>query len=216
MEGDFSLSPINFFHILIDCRLLEKQNGQIFALSGHNFEKYLLPDLSGINAEYAFGKIALAWNPEGLECLAVVNKPFEKAIYPQIEQGDSLEVCIDTRNVKTSGYNTRHCHHFFALPSPVNGIEAGEITKFRTEDAHELCDGKALQVKTEHQKDKYLLHFLIPASCLHGYDPEQFDQIGFSYRLNRYTGEPQHFTVSSKEYTWEQQPALWSSVKLCK
>lgn len=216
MEGDLSLRPINFFQIFLESRFLPAPEGKAFALNSANYSDYLLPDLSKMNGEYAFASLALVWNFLGLELLAIVDKPYEKSFYPGLEQGDSLEVCVDTRNVKTSGYNTRFCHHFFALPSPVNGIEAGEITRFRTEDAHELCDHKALVVASQSQKNQYLLHFFIPALCMHGYDPEQFDQIGFSYRLNRVSGPPQHFSVHSKEYVWEQQPSLWSSVKLVK
>jgi len=215
MEEEFSINPINFFQISFECPRLEQREGGIFSLALDNHKKYLLPDLSKIQGEFAFGKIALGWSPLGIEIFAVIDKPYEKSIFPNAELGDSLEVCIDTRNVKTSGFNTRFCHHFYALPAQVNGIYAGELTKFRTEDAHDLCDSSKLHVKAEFAKKHYLLHLFIPAECLHGYDPDQFDQLGFTYRLNRYHGSPQHFSVSSAEFPFEQQPSLWSSVKLC-
>ena len=60
------------------------------------------------------------------------------------------------------------------------------------------------------------LQIFIPAECLHGYDPEQFDRLGFSYRINRYALPPQHFSVVTKEYQIEQQPSLWSHMRLVK
>jgi hypothetical protein len=49
---------------------------------------------------------------------------------------------------------------------------------------------------------------------LYGYDPKQFDRVGFTYRINRHGGNPQHFAVVSKDYQIDQQPSLWGSIKL--
>lgn len=213
-ESGIAFTPVNFFHLAVECRFLPLQAGENFSFDSKNYKKYLLPDLSSLTSEESFAQIALGWNLEGIEVYCRVAKAYEVSVYPQISHGDSLEVCIDTRNVKTSGYNTRFCHHFFALPEAVDGIQAGEITKFRTEDVHALCDPQDLRVTFSKGAKEYRLGLFIPASCLQNYDPEQFDQMGFTYRLNRPKKAPMHFSVSSKEYVWEQQPSLWSSVKL--
>jgi hypothetical protein len=123
---------------------------------------------------------------------------------------------IDTRDVKTAGFNTRFCHHFFFLSEPVEGLVAGEITRFRTEDTHELCDPQDLKVISSRKKNSYTMNLFIPGSCLYGYDPDQFNRLGFTYRLNRAHGFPQHFSVVSEDYQIEQQPSLWSSLRLIK
>jgi hypothetical protein len=102
------------------------------------------------------------------------------------------------------------------LPETVEEVHAGELTRFRSEDVHELCQGSALQVNTQKKRDGYSLQIFIPSNCLFGYDPEQFDRLGFTYRINRADGSPQHFCVSTEDYAIEQNPSLWSSMRLIK
>jgi len=208
------LSPVNFFQINAD--IFHLPSSSFPSLTGSNIKKYRLPDTSALCSEDRFADVAIAWSNEGIEIYAHVHHPFEKASYPDVSEGDSLEIFIDTRDVKTSGFNTRFCHHFFFLPEEVDGHQAGEITKFRTEDAHELCPAEKLSVMAKLKKEDYILQIFIPSQCLNGYDVEQFRRIGFTYRVNRYHGNPQHFSVTTDDYQLEQQPSLWSSLQLIK
>ncbi|MBA2727336.1 MAG: hypothetical protein H0U49_04085 [Parachlamydiaceae bacterium] len=214
MENIAPLTPVNFFQLQCDCHYLPLQAKKPFGLQANNYSKYLLPDTSALTHEVHFAEVALGWNEEGMEIYVSINEPFTRSSYPTLDRGDSFEVCIDTRNIKTSGYNTRFCHHFFCLAEPSDNIHAGEITKFRTEDTHELCDGCDLKVSKTVKKSSYTLQFLIPAHCLFGYDPEQVGMLGFTYRINRAIGSSQHFSVSSDDYQFQQQPSLWASLKL--
>jgi hypothetical protein len=207
MDDLVPITPVNFFHLSLECSPVKP--GGLTSLKEH-----ALPDLSDLCAEPYFAKVAMGWNKEGLEFFVEVGQPARRSHYPDVTRGDSVELFIDTRDVKTAGFNTRFCHHFFFLPEAVDDHSAGEITRFRTEDVHELCDPRELRVKTHLKSHNYTLQIGIPAHCLHGYDPEQFDRLGFSYRINRPDGPPQHFSVVSEDYQVEQQPSLWSSVKL--
>ncbi len=200
MDEIVPMAPIDFFEIGADILPLKAEKP--FAIDSRNFAHFRLPDTSALCNETAYAEVALGWSKEGLE-LAV--------------RADSLsrvELMIDTRDVKTSGYNTRFCHHFYFLPEAIDGVQAGELTRFRTEDTHELCDPKALQVKFKRQASQETLHIFIPASCLHGYDPDQFRRMGFNYRLMNTQRDLQHFSVISEEFQIEQQPSLWASLNL--
>ena len=105
----FALSPVNFFQLNIDCYYVQK------GISG---KKYDLPSTGGLTGEEQFAKVALGWNEQGLECRVDVNEPFRNSSFPDMTRGDSVELMIDTRDVKTSGYNTRFCHHFFFAGTP--------------------------------------------------------------------------------------------------
>lgn len=211
------LSPVNFFQICADCNHLPGKGESSFpALTSSNAKKYRLPDTSALCGEHRFADISIGWSAEGLEIYAAINQPFQRVSYPDPSSGDSLEIFIDTRDVKTSGFNTRFCHHFFFMAEPIEGVQAGELTRFRTEDAHELCDFSKLLVKSTVKSTGYILQIFIPAQCLNGYDVDQFDRLGFTYRVNRSHGSPQHFSVTSDDYQLEQQPSLWSSLKLIK
>lgn len=212
-EGFTPLTPINFFQLSVDCSSLPKKGGFPY-LNKKNYGKYLLPDTSQLCGEKSFAEVAIGWCAEGLEIYIRVDSPFQKAVYPEVSRGDSVELFIDTRDVKTSGFNTKFCHHFFFLAEGVEGHFAGEITHFRTEDAHPLCDPSDLKLKVLNQKTSYDLNVFIPANALNGYDPEQFFRLGFAYRINRFGGEPQHFSVTTNDYKIDQQPSLWSTLKL--
>jgi len=206
-EESFALSPINFFQLHVECHYTDK---------GALEKKHFLPNTSKLCGEEYFAKVALGWNEQGIYSQIEVSQPFHQVSYPDVIRGDSLEIMLDTRDVKTSGNNTRFCHHFFFLPEAVDGIQTGELTRFRTEDKHELCDAADLSIKSQISLKNYTMKIFIPSHCLVGYDPEQFDRLGFTYRINRSRNQPQHFSVASRDYQIEQQPSLWSSLKLVK
>lgn len=215
------IAPINFFQIGADIHSLPSSPKKRSAKEGHrylidaqNFSHYQLPDTSAFCREHPFAKVAMGWCSEGLEFAVHADVSTIRCSYPNISSGDSIELMIDTRDVKTSGYNTRFCHHFFFLPEAIDGIQCGEITRFRTEDTHELCDPKTLELKMHKHASGYTLHLFIPGTSLHGYDPEQFKRLGLTYRINRAEGSSQHFSVLSEEFQIEQQPSLWGSATL--
>lgn len=209
------ITPINFFQLTADCHYLSYPNEQGFPLlTKQRAQKFLMPDVSFLCGEELFAEISLGWHEEGLEAYIRIKQPFQRAYYPDVERGDSIELFIDTRDVKTAGFNHRFCHHFFALAEGIEGHSAGEITRFRTEDTHPLCDPNDLKVKSLTSKTEHSLNLFIPGHCLHGYDPSQFDRIGFAYRINRANGFPQHLSVVTEDFPIEQQPALWASLKL--
>lgn len=177
---------------------------------------FLLPDTSEWLAEEHFADVALAWNEGGIFINVFVDKAFEEAFYPRFSDGDAIELFFDTRDLKAAGFATRFCHQFVFLPQAVQGIQAQEITHFRTEDSHTLCEAAELQISTEFEKKQYSLQIFIPSTCLHGFDPSSFDRIGFTYRLHRFKGVPQNFALSSGHFSLEQHPRLWASFKFVK
>lgn len=202
-----SINPINFFALSCDCHHLDKKE-RIPSFSTHS-----LPITESLTGEECFAKVAMGWHEEGIALQIEVNEAPNDSYYPLVEEGDSVELFFDTRDVKTSGFNTRFCHHFFFLPKTIEGISKGEKTHFRTDDSHPLCDPQELECQVVLKKKGYQMKIFIPSHCLVGYDPKQFDRIGFTYRINRQGEEPQHFSVISKEYQLDQQPSLWASLK---
>lgn len=209
-EIPFAITPISFFAIGCDCQYLPKR-GASPSLSTH-----LIPDTSRLCHEHAFAKVAMGWHEDGLAFQIHVTQPYVQSNFPNIGRGDSVELFIDTRDLKSAGFNTRFCHHFYFLPKAANEHQWGEITHFRTEDRHTLCDSEALSCETQFGYLDYKMKIFIPADCLFGYEPKQFDRLGFTYRINRAGGNPQHFAVTSQDYQVDQQPSLWGSLKLVK
>lgn len=211
-ENFLPLSPLPFFQVQTPCYHLAAKDAELEVKK----KEYLLLSLDKLTQEEPFAVLHMGWNQNGLYFFVEVEKPFQDAFYPEVSRGDSVELFIDTRDVKTTGFVTKFSHHFFFLPQSVDGHKAGEITRFRAEDAHELCDPQDLHLKSEIKKNGYHLNIFIPTQCLSGYDPDQFGRLGFTYRVNRLGNPPQHFSVLSSEFKIEQQPSLWSSLNLVK
>jgi len=168
--------------------------------------KQLLPDTTGLLAEKKFADVALSWNPQGLSVYAKLKKA--------PEEGDFLELFIDTRDLKTTSSITRFCHHFLIYPEEVDGLQAIEVTRFRSDDSHELADSSLFVVDTSIKHSSYEMEIGIPKEALYGYDPTEFKRLGFCYRFVRKNAPPQHFAVSSKFFSIEKHPELWASLEL--
>jgi hypothetical protein len=202
-----SLCPVQFFGINADCQFLAKG-----ALKTD--KQYLLPSASELLNEEAFADVYAAWNFDKIKFLIDVHVPFKHVGDGDIRAGDSVELFIDTRDLKSKGTISRFCHHFVFYPGEVQGFYGREITRFRNDDTHRLCHPEDLTVTPKIKNSSYSLEIEIPAHCLTGYDPMTFPRIGFTYQINRADGLPQHFAVSSEEYVIEQHPATWGTLKL--
>jgi hypothetical protein len=199
LENLEALFPIDFFSLELELPM---------------HKKVALPDTSELLAEESFADVKCSWTREAFFVQALIRKPFEDCFFPEFERGDSLELFINTRALKKSGFATRFCHHFLILPRSVQGITSQEITRARGEEAHPLCNPDEISVETDFRSAKYSLEVTLPTSCLYGFDPEACERIGFTYRLNRFRGAPQHFSVSSAFYAIEEHPGEWASLTL--
>lgn len=203
-----ALSPVQFFGLTADCQFLRG--------SLEPKKRYLLPSTNDLLDEESFADIYAGWNFEKLCFHFSIDVPFQKAHESDFRKGDSIELFIDTRDLKTKGSVTRFCHHFVFFPVEVQNFYGREISRFRNEDTHKLCHPEDLQITAEIHSNSYEVSIEIPSHCLYGYDPLSFPRIGFTYRVNRFEGRAQHFAVSSDEYNIEQHPATWGTLKLLK
>ncbi len=207
LENLESLSPLRFFSFECEIAYAER-----FPKKCKKTD--FLPPLSRFVDKDNFTRVALFWNESALMFYIEVNHPFEGSNFPNYRDGDSVELFIDTRNDKSAGFVTKFCHHFCFLPKDVEGIEVKELTRFRTDEAHELCDPNKITFETEFSKKGYQMQIVLPADCLFSYEPESFNQLGFTYRINRSSGLPEHFAVSSRRIAIERHPNLWASLHL--
>ncbi|MCP5505215.1 MAG: hypothetical protein H7A41_08710 [Chlamydiales bacterium] len=188
------LSPAAFFDVRVAIPKADKKR---------SFRKGSLPDGSGLTGEGSLAKVALLWSPTGLF--------FEVDVKLAMEEGDFLELFIDTRDLKNSNVITRFCHHFIFYPEEEEGME---VTRFRGDDSHPLADPSLFSVKTTVKRSSYLFEIGIPKEVLYGYDPLEFKRLGFTYRFQKKSGEKQHFNLSSDFFHIEKHPALWASLIL--
>lgn len=189
-----ALSPASFFELRAKVPQLDKKG---------SFKRGFLPDTRGLTGEGKLAAVALLWSSAALHFLLEVNL--------ELEEGDFFELFIDTRDMKSSNVITRFCHHFIFYPYEETGIEA---TRFRSDESHELADSTLLRIKTEKKRTSYQCEINIPKEALHGYAPEEFKRLGFSYRFQKKNGEKKHFNLSSNFFNLEKHPALWATLEL--
>lgn len=208
LDDVYPFSPAGFVHCLFD---VEYASGIV--KTPHK-KPFLLPHAEFLLGEEIFADVALWYNLEGVHLSIMVHKAFEDVSFPQVTEGDSVELFFDTRDLKEIGSIHKFCHHFIFLPKEVGGMVACEMTKFRADDSHPLCDPKLLELETIFSKRSYEMKMLIRKEALYGFDPMSVSKMGFAYRINRKGAPPQHFTVSSVDYALEKYPSLWASLKL--
>lgn len=178
-------------------------------------KKFLQTSTAKYLGEEEFSKIHFAWCEDGLFFNIEVEEPFQEIAYPDFRKGDSVELFLDTRDAKESFLITKFCHHFVFFAKPTSrGFFVEEFTRFRGDDVHDLADPAAVDVKCQVSKRGYLLEIFLHKETLFGFDVELFNRIGFTYRINRLNGAPQHFSVTSNEYVIERSPELWGSFQL--
>jgi hypothetical protein len=175
---------------------------------------YLLPNFPEMTGEKSFAQIAACFSEEGLTFAFKIDQPFEISEYPEYEKGDSVEVCIDTKNIEEARVMHRFCHHFLILGKPIGQTSALEITRFRGEDRHELALPQDILVERAFALDSYSIKVHFPAHILHGFDITESPAIRFTYRIHRAKNKPQHLTLSSIDYQSMTLPMLFTELKL--
>lgn len=193
-----ALSPVQFFALSWGVPYLHKK----ILLPEHR-----LPSTASLTGEEEFAEIFMGWTEEKLSLFVRVN-----GRTPQ----DSVELFFDTRDLKSKARVSKFCHHFIFTPDEKDGFFGREITRFCNEDIHRLCDPKDLEVVADGNDSSYSFAIEIPARCLYGYDPLQFNRLGFTYRISRSHLPPQHFAIISEEFAVEQHPSLWATLQLGK
>ena len=188
------LPPSAFFEVRSSLSKFDPKKG---------FKKGALPSVSGLTGEGKLVTLSLFWSPQALH--------LEMKSHLPIEEGDTLELFIDTRDLKNSNVITKFCHLFVITPEEESGVEA---TRFRGEDSHPLAPSDKIRVSLDVKRSTYTAEISLPKEILYGFDPRQFKRIGLAFRFKRKNGEKQHFPLSSDHFLIEKHPALWASMEL--
>lgn len=173
-----------------------------------------LPDTSTLVSEESFATLSVEWNERGLRFVAEIKSRLKESSYPRVQEGDSVELFIDTRNMKSAGSITPFCHHFVFLPLPVDDIRAAELTKFRGEESRPMAQPYHFEIDVKEKLRTYTMDILISPNALYGFDPYELPHLGFTYRINRCHAEPQHFACTGRDAAIERSPSLWGTLIL--
>ena len=210
------IAPRFLFRFAIPCR----QCKTLWTAKGTSLgEGYRLPDFSELERPRTGPDVRVGWNRDGLafrfEIHGKCQEPWCRDKTP--EDSDGVQIWLDTRDVKTVHRAGRFCHRLFFLPmgagrghaEPVAGV----MPIHRARAPHGPIDASQLKVLSERLSDGYVLHAMIAADALTGFDPAEHPRLGFTWAVtDRELGEQTLGIGSPSPY--QQDPSLWSTLEL--
>jgi hypothetical protein len=131
-----------------------------------------------------------------------------------------VQLWIDTRNSPNVHRASRFCHLFRFFPGdPDRGSPGarpawgslGEIPRAR--EHPQPVRPEELQVQSSFAADGYRLQAFLPAKCLTGYLPQEFDRIRLFYEVaDEELGQQPQSLASG--YRYNEDPSLWVETHL--
>ncbi|OGN61429.1 MAG: hypothetical protein A3F40_01285 [Chlamydiae bacterium RIFCSPHIGHO2_12_FULL_27_8] len=198
----FKINALNFFDLSLDIYKFE-------SIAKLVSKKYLLPSFSNLLEEEEFAKVYIAYASDGIYLHFEINAPFTKGSMQETSKGDLIEIFIDSRALKTKGYLTKYSHHFVFVADEEFG---NEVTRFKFDDMHDICDRKFLKADSIIKPEKYMMTIKIDKDAIYGFNPKETKFLSFCYQINRYLLPNQTLNISSQEHKIEKSPHLWAKL----
>jgi hypothetical protein len=212
-----SLLPARFlFRFAVPCRFHASPWGAQGAELG---PEHRLPSLGELEGRRDFADVRVAWNDSQIVLSATVtgkkHQPWCRA--NRLEDSDSLQVWIDTRDTHNIHRASRFCHRLVFLPfgggRNFDQALADQLLVDRArENANPMRPGQ-LQARSRKLADGWTLSAQIPAAALTGFHAADHPRLGFAYYLfDRELGE-QTFSTPT-EFPFASDPSLWGTLEL--
>lgn len=181
-------------------------------------DNYLIPDLMRQEGADPFAQLYMAWNETGLYFgLQVKGKSHYKLDPQKYWQGDCLELWLDTRDVKDTHRANRYCYHFYFLPggSGKNGHQpiGRQTTIDNAREQAPPFPEESIHLGLRRLKRSYQMEIALDATQLHGFQPDEFDRLGFNYVLHDTEKGTQSWTAS-RDQERAHDPSAWGSVEI--
>jgi len=178
-----------------------------------------LDNLAAMDGGRNFADVRVAWNELGLgvrvEVRGKAQPPQGDAARPRASDGATL--WLDTRDARTSHRASRYCHQFHLLPAG-GGPDRDEplLTQSKIHRAlHDapLSSTASIPFRSRRGRGGYVVEAFLPATALHGYDPEQNRRLGIFYAVRDAELGEQTLGVNA-EFPFAEDPSLWSVLEL--
>jgi len=184
-------------------------------------ESYRLPDMTSLEDSETNGSVdfRMGWNPKGLAFSVRVEgkkrRPWCRVSRP--EDSDGIQICIDTRDVRNIHRATRFCHRLFILPggSGVNQMQPTPLwLPINRAKAHpNPVPVERMQLGGQITDTMYRLDFTFPADGLTGYEPLEYNRIGFHYAIIDQDIGNRAFIVGFP-FPHSEDPSIWATMEL--
>lgn len=178
--------------------------------------KCLAPPLVEVEGTEPFADVYWAWNEDGF--WAAFDVP-NRTSRPQCDpthwwKKNGVRLCIDTRDARDIKRATRFCHFFYFLPTGggAKGSQpvAGTHRMSRAKEPPPELDLSKIRLGAHLDRTRYTLGVMIPASCLHGWNPAEHPRIGLFYKIRDTQHGAQHFSADD-DLGWNADPSTWAT-----
>lgn len=182
--------------------------------------EFLVPDLGFLEDIPKVSDVYMAWNEQGLYFGVEVKKKRQvRSSFARHWTGDSFQIWLDTRDVKTARRAGRHCHQFNCLPTgggPNGDLPIVKPTQIdRSKEKWNVPLPEDIPVASRITSSGYTLEVALPADILSGYDPEEFPRLGFTYYLNN-SEWPSQWWSADRDLRVYIDPSTWGTAVLRK
>lgn len=178
----------------------------------------LLTDLSSLDGRSSWASVRVGWNPSGLGITVLAALPPGNSQSDRPEGFADVNLWIDTRDTRNVSRATRFCHRFAAhltLSRDRKGlsVEVNQRPIARAVAESPMSDPSLISTQTELTRSGWSLEVFLPASVLHGFDPETNRRLGFAYQVSDHLREDQYLGVG-REFPIGENPSLWATLEL--
>jgi hypothetical protein len=195
-------------------------------------EAHRVPCFAGMDGAAEFADVRLAWNPTGLTIQWSVAQKREP-LYGEADRPnacDGMTLWIDARDTRTIHRATRYCHQFFLLAHSGEGAgdpkvlqrpihraledaPTADLSGVRVQRMSLDENGEAVAESKRSPTKAYWMQVFVPASVIHGYEPDVNSRLGFCYRIrDREMGD--QLLAPGPEFPFWEDPSLWAVLEL--
>ena len=203
------------FRYRVECSRIRKDEQKALDLPAG----YRLPELGAINNDQPFAQLRSAWSETGIYFWMKVSGKRQSlwCRRTQLLESDGLQIWLDTRDTKNVSRASRFCHWFMLLPLG-GGSDQKEplatMLKINRAKEHSPSINQApISIASQIGKSSYSVAAFIPAASINGWDTTEHRLIGFNYAVVDRELGTQCMGVG-KEFPIEENPGLWSTMKL--
>ncbi len=184
-------------------------------------DKYILPCFAELDSKRAHSEVRGCWNEQGLTFTVRVEGKRQPPWCKEsaLADSDGFRLWIDTRATHNIHRASRFCHSAKFLPAGGGRMLEEPVAEpqliSRARENPKPAPHGAFQVRSEKRVDGYLLQAHVPAHTLTGYDPGEYDRLGFFYAVCDRELPWQTFTVGP-EFPIAEDPSVWATLELTK
>lgn len=218
------ISPRLSFNFAIPCHKKENLWTKEAELSwqkvGLNLEdKYILPQFNALEGKQPPVEVRMAWDESGLAMAFIVTgkkRPLDCRV-PLTDSGDSVQLWLDTRDMRQVHRAARSCHQFAIFPTgggrKLNEAVLLPVPIHLAKENPKNMEASYYFTRSEINTKGYILECVFPAESLTDFRPDDYPTLGIAWEIqDRDLGD---ITLSAPSPApFQSDPAFWCTLNL--